>query len=423
MINYYLILGLIILPWFLFDLYFLLKSLALIALKNKPLLKACYYSDSLVNKQDGVILIPIFNNSATVLNNLLPSIKNIILHDDKLPIDTILIDSSTDGTEELVLKYLEIEWNQVTDEKKIAHKKNLTFLHLNKREGGKAWAINKIAFNLQYKYFCLLDSDWHLSFDSFCKGINFLEHHKEYSYAQLAWVAESRKLNMIEGIDQVSIEYRHQLENRVRLWVHVPATIHGSAVVIRADLFKKFNGFDELVLSEDVDLAIRFMLGGYFGIGLYDITMKENPCDHFKQFFWQKARWAEGRSQLLSKYSGNIINSKTFNLKQKVFWIYYLAYFGRCVTFSLLVAGFIFGVLIGNHHLLSASLFWIIAIFVLRNMSHFVTALHRTNKIPLYCRFIEPFSFYGIGLIYTYTFFSGLFQKRGKWRIIERNNK
>lgn len=411
----------LILPWLLFDLYFLLMNIILFIKMNRPLQRSAHLAP-VFDDPLAVILIPVYNNSKTVLNVLIPNIIRMLTEKGKLPMRIAIVDSSTDGTSELIRKALDIAWTEESTERRVAKKQNLQLIHLKNRQGGKGWAINAVVQTINAKYFCILDSDWELSFEEFGKAIHYLEKNDHFSYAQIAWRASDRKLGFISGLDQVSIEYRHQFENRIRSWKKVPVTIHGTAVVIRTNAFLSAGGFDDTVLSEDVDLAIRLMLKGTPGECLSDLSMQENPCDHFKQFFLQKARWAEGRSQMLRKYAVSILKSQRMTIFSKLMWLYYLSYFGRCVGFALLLSLTVVGTLFNRPQLVMASAAWICICIILRWISNLVTMAQRVNRIPLICRFIEPFSFYGIGLIYTYTFFSGLFKKEGTWHVVECKN-
>lgn len=411
--------SILVLPWLLPDLYFFVMSLILLAKKNAPLrqsidLEPLYGDDHLA-----VILIPVYNNANTVLRCLIPQIQAAFAKQGRLSISVILVDSSTDGTEEKLKDGLQLTWSSDSVDRCVALKSNLRLIHLKNRQGGKAWAINKIACELNTKYFAILDSDWVVDFNSFAKATRYLENNPQFAYAQMAWKSTDEPLNFIGGLDQVSIEYRHQLENRVRAWQGIPVTIHGTAVLVRTELFQEFHGFDESVLSEDVDLTARFILKGHFGVALCDLSMQQNPCDHLQQFFWQKARWAEGRSQMLRKYFLPTLHSPYLANKQKLFWIYYLAYFGRCVGFAVLLLLSLWGIYSQQLVLTAACLLWMTVCLVVRWMNHIVTMAQRTNKIPLLCRLLEPISFYSIGLVYSYTFFAGLFRSRGSWRLIE----
>lgn len=409
----------IMVPWLIFDVYFLIMSVALLALKNRPIAKAANLESIPQYNEQAVVLIPTYNNSRTTLKSLIPQLMDWIGRQQDLPISVTIIDSSTDGTEDQVALALNLIWNVDTHDRRIAHNRNLSLVHLKNRAGGKAWAINKVALGLKNKYFAILDSDWVLDFGAFGKTIHYLENNKQYAYAQMAWRATDNPMNFVAGLDQVSSEYRHQFENRVRTWENIPITIHGSAVVINTQSFCDSGGFNDGVLSEDVDLVARLMLNGKFGTGLCDLSMQQPPCDHLRQFFWQKARWAEGRSQMLRMYAQKTARSEHFTLKQKIFWIYYLAYFGRCVAFSSLLAIMVAGFITDNRPLAITCAGVMVFCLTLRIMSHIVTMAQQVNKVPLMCRLIEPFTFYGIGLLYTYTFFKGLFTSKGVWRVVE----
>lgn len=409
-------------PWAIFDFYFLVMSIALIFSKPQSSKGTASFPITDEDQKFLTILIPTYNNSNTVINFLVPRLNEFKNVDGSLPVAVTIVDSSTDGTQDKIIEELGLVWQESIGDVRIARNSNITLLYLTHRQGGKGWAINKAASMLSTEYFAIVDSDWVLSFEELAQAAVYLRQHPEKSYAQLAWRAADRDLNLVEGIDQVSIEYRHQFENRVRIWRDIPITIHGSAVVIRTQDFMNLGGFDDGVLSEDVDLAIRLMLQNRFGQGLSDLSMRENPCDHWRQFFWQKARWAEGRSQLLRRYAGDILRSIHFNLKQKIFWIYYLAYFGRCVGFAVALALSLIGLATHTTWAVQTGCLTIGAAIILRLIIHGVTATHKTNQTPWYCRLIEPFTFYGIGLIYTYTFFKGLVIKKGVWHVIECKN-
>ncbi len=406
-------------PWLFFDAYFFIMSILLLVLKNRSACGASGLESMQRYNEQAVILIPTYNNSKTVLNHLIPQIMEWFGRKEDLPISVILVDSSTDGTEKNILSTLNASWDIDTPDRSIAHIKNLTLEHLKKRQGGKSWAINQVAFGIHAKYFTILDSDWILNFVAIGKAIHYLEKNQRYVYAQLAWQAINSPINFVAGLDQVSIEYRHQLENRVRTWKMIPITIHGSAVVISTLAFREVGGFSGNVLSEDVDLTLRFILNNKFGVGLPDLTMQQPPCNHIAQFFWQKSRWAEGRSQMLRRYGGQITSSKHLTFWQKAMWIYYLAYFGRCVAFTSLFALMIVGFIAHSYRLGFTCLGVIAFCLAFRIAAHLITMMHRMNKVPLMSRFIEPFTFYGIGVLYTYTFFKGLFITKGVWRVVE----
>ncbi len=413
---------LLVLPWLAFDMYFFLMSVALMILKNRPITKASKLNIFQKNNEQTAILIPTFNNTRTILNKLLPQLTKILDSQENLPIAITLVDSSTDGTENQILSALNLSWGIETVDRCIAQRDNLTLIHLKNRAGGKSWALNKVVLELNTKYFAILDSGWILNFENFSKATQYLEENSEYVYAQMSRQSTGKALNFVGGIDQVSIEYRHQFENRIRAWQNIPVTIHGTAVVIRTKAFQAMHGFDDTVLSEDVDLAVRLMLNGQFGAALCDLNMQYDPCDHWRQFFWQKARWAEGRSQILRKYAMKIVHSPYISVKQKLFWIYYLSYFGRCVSFTLLLVLALYGIIWGSQILTHDCMFALVCLLAMRALCHMVTLCQHTNRVRFICRLLEPLSFYGIGLIYTYTFFIGLIRSKGTWRIVESKN-
>jgi cellulose synthase/poly-beta-1,6-N-acetylglucosamine synthase-like glycosyltransferase len=400
--------------WMSFDAYFLVNHLVL-RLRKKSVFK---WPTPDIDKYNPLmtLVIPAYNNLETLKKNILCKIKKELSEQDRLSFDVIVVDSSTDSQEDTILDPLNLKWEKTDEKCKVARIKNLTLIHLKNRKGGKAWAINTISSLLRTQYFAILDSDWPYSTHEFSKALQFLNANSQFSYLQLSWWPKKGKYNFIEGLDQISINYRHQFENRIRILKNIPITIHGSAVIIKTLDFKEMGGFDETVLSEDVDLAIRFLLKGKTGTGIYDLGMCPNPCNRLKQFFWQKARWAQGRSQMLSKYALKIILSKEMTPIVKLFWLYYLSYFGRCVVFSITLAILFVSLARDSFEAKWVSIIFILSTLILRYLSQ-IFMTDEDKELPFLSRLLEPFSFYGIGLIYTVTFFQGLLYMKGKWRV------
>lgn len=410
-------------PWIVCDCYFLFWSIALLMKRSSSMRSEDFTEASPELSTHLVILIPVFNNSATVMARLIPALSSILRIQKQIPVAVMLVDSSTDGSQEVIRQSLGMTWLRHDEKASVAQLSNLTLIHLKKREGGKAWALNQVIQSLEVKYFGILDSDWVFETLPFLQGAAFLEYNPEHAYAQLSWKApDTHRFNLVSGLDQVGIEYRHQLENRVRILKNIPVTIHGSAVVLRTESVQAVGGFNEDVLSEDVDLALRLLLAGWKGKCFAFHTMQEYPCDHFRQFFLQKFRWAEGRSQMLRRYCRQLLETRKLDWKQKLFWFYYLAYFGRCVFFAALVLASIATWMLQDSVAFCLSAVSLVGLYCLRLAGHAVTRLHGVNEIPWRYRVLEPLFFYGIGLSYAYTFFLGLFRQRGQWHVVEQRH-
>lgn len=398
------------LPWVLMDLYYLVMGLLL--LFTKGLLVDVGDLDENANvKQLAVILIPTYNNHVTVINGIAKSLNEALNKNGSLPLDVILVDSSTDGSHLSIANAIGLKWSQKLSDRSIASRGNCTLIHLSKRQGGKSWALNQVALGLDKEYFAVLDSDWVFSTKEFIIAARYLGKNPDLSYLQLTWQGNQKQLNKVEQIDQISIDYRHQFENRVRSWRNIPITIHGSAFLMRTEDFKSVNGFRENVLSEDVDLATRLMLQGRFGKGCAGLALQQNPCDHVRQFFWQKRRWVKGRSQLLRQYCIPILKSRHMTVWQKTSWLFYLGYFGRFPTFLLML---LVAVLISP-----AAFLWIGMALLIRLGGNLIAGIQKAGKIEWWPRIVEPFWYYGFGLVFVGAFFSGLFWGKGEWHAIE----
>lgn len=369
------------------------------------------------------ILIPIYNNSQTVLHQLVPKLKQLLRVQKHSKYKFYLIDSSTDGSTNLIMQ--ELGFNNVGNKKSPYSLNNipLVYYHLVPRKGGKAWAINQVVGQLTQNYFAIVDSDWILTVDELLLAKELLVQKPQYSYVQLSWKAQNdKKLGFVEGMDQISIEYCHQFKNRIRILNELPVIIHGSAVVIRKSDFLNENGFDDRVLSEDVDLAVRLMLKGRMGVGLSNLSMQECPCDHMYQFLMQKLRWVSGRSQLLKKYFLPIIKSQNLSFKQKFSLMTYFNYYGRFVLVLLsLIFGVYFAARLDDLGVIISLIpsFWLV---VHRYLSQLQTVPLKTNKISLLSRLVEPFFYVLMTPFYAYSFLTGFIVQERRWHVIQKKS-
>jgi cellulose synthase/poly-beta-1,6-N-acetylglucosamine synthase-like glycosyltransferase len=101
------------------------------------------------------------------------------------------------------------------------------------------------------------------------------------------------------------------------LFVH----LKGSCQFIRRDALVKLNGFDENVLSEDMEFSVRLAAAGHKTRYGPDVRCwQENPAD-LKQMFRQRTRWLRGTMEIALKH-GKLMtkpNKKNIDVEMTLF--------------------------------------------------------------------------------------------------------
>jgi cellulose synthase/poly-beta-1,6-N-acetylglucosamine synthase-like glycosyltransferase len=87
-------------------------------------------------------------------------------------------------------------------------------------------------------------------------------------------------------------------KDKLNLFVH----LKGSCQFIRRSILEKINGFDEAVLSEDMEVSAKLLDNGYkIRYGSNVISWQESPSD-LKTLFRQRTRWFRGTMEVALKY-------------------------------------------------------------------------------------------------------------------------
>lgn len=133
-----------------------------------------------------------------------------------------------------------------------------------------------------------------------------------------------------------------QGKDALGLFVH----LRGSCQFIRRSILMKLNGFDEGVLSEDMELSVRLVKTGYKIRYASDIRSWQETPSSLRQLFRQRIRWFRGTMQVALRY-GRLMskpNRKTIDAELTLFGpfvliaslaCYLLAFFASFNMFNL----------------------------------------------------------------------------------------
>jgi cellulose synthase/poly-beta-1,6-N-acetylglucosamine synthase-like glycosyltransferase len=231
------------------------------------------------------IVVPV-KNEERVINRLLNSLSTLNYPLKKSEI-IIVEDGSTDKTRDICLNYA---------------KENANVKILNKSlSNGKPSALN---FGLAYAkgdIIAVFDADSVPDHDALSLVVEYFEDPK-VAAVQGRTTSINPKENMLSQFisyeEAVWCEAYLRGKDVLNLFVH----LKGSCQFIRRDVLQQLQGFDEDVLSEDMEISARFIENDYkIRYAPNVVALQESPST-LKNLFKQRTRWFRGTMEVAFKY-------------------------------------------------------------------------------------------------------------------------
>ena len=233
------------------------------------------------------VLIPAWNEEVGIIKTI-----NSVLASNYKNLEVIVInDGSTDSTNELVSQFVK-EYEQTNTS-------NKTIKYINKENGGKSKALNDGLKICTGEFVVTIDADCLIDKEAITNTL------KRFGSKRVGAVGG----NIIVGNKKKTIELVQQLEylygfffKRADSVFNSVYIIGGAAAAYRKSVLDEVGGFDESVVTEDIEMSMRILSYGYKTRYAADaITYTEGPS-HWKCFFNQRLRWRFGRFQTFIKH-------------------------------------------------------------------------------------------------------------------------
>jgi cellulose synthase/poly-beta-1,6-N-acetylglucosamine synthase-like glycosyltransferase len=126
-------------------------------------------------------------------------------------------------------------------------------------------------------------------------------------------------------------------KDTLNLFVH----LKGSCQFIRRNVLEQLQGFDEAVLSEDMEISARLLENDYKIRYASDVVAWQESPSNLKTLFKQRTRWFRGTMEVAFKYGRLMtkLNRINFDAETTLFGPFILIaslapYFGACWAFS-----------------------------------------------------------------------------------------
>lgn len=256
------------------------------------------------------IVIPAYNEEKNIILTL-KSLTELIYPKNKLEI-IVVNDGSTDNTKNIVSEF-------------IAKNKTNVIKLINKKNGGKASALNKGLEISKGEFFVCLDADSIVTKDALEK---ILPHFTDENIAvvlPLLKVDKPKNLwEKMQWLEYIVNMFYKKLMSKLNC-VHVAP---GPFSVYRKDILKKVKGFDENNLTEDLEISLRLQSKNYRIVQLMDAEVFTIAPKTFKELYKQRNRW----------YKGSVINA--FKYKHMMFNLKY-GDFGVIQMPTIIVSGIV----------------------------------------------------------------------------------
>ncbi|MFT5521521.1 MAG: biofilm PGA synthesis N-glycosyltransferase PgaC [Enterobacterales bacterium] len=275
------------------------------------------------------VLIPAWNEQVGILKTL----KSILSSTYK-NIELIVInDGSTDNTHQLITQFIE--------EYKSSTTCPISIKYLKLTNGGKARALNEaLAISSGY-YVMTIDADSVMYEDTISNII------RRFTDEDVAAVAG----NVIVGNRKKPIELMQQLEylygfffKRADSIFNSVYIVGGAAAAYRKDVLLEVGGFDEELITEDIEMSTRILAHGYKTRYAADaVVHTEGPSD-LNGLFNQRLRWKYGRILTFIKHRRLFFSSKKIHHPYLTFLLLPLAVYAEI---TLLFEGVLLAIFYG----------------------------------------------------------------------------
>jgi len=231
------------------------------------------------------IIVPA-KNEERVINRLLKSLSTLNYPLNKREI-IIVEDGSTDKTKNICINYAK-------------EHANVKILNRN-ISNGKPSALNFGLKNAKGDIVAIFDADNVPASDALSAVVKYFEDPK-VAAVQGRTASINPKENMLTQFisyeEAVWCEAYLRGKDVLNLFVH----LKGSCQFLRRNILEQLQGFDEAVLSEDMEISARLIENNYKIRYAPDVVaLQENPST-LKRLFKQRTRWFRGTMEVAFKY-------------------------------------------------------------------------------------------------------------------------
>jgi cellulose synthase/poly-beta-1,6-N-acetylglucosamine synthase-like glycosyltransferase len=259
------------------------------------------------------VQIPVYNE--TLVQRALANVTALDYPRDRLQIQ--VLDDSTDPA------ILALEARLVARYQRQGF--DVTLVHRDHRTGYKAGALNHGLTTARGAYVLVVDADNLIPAEFLTYVLPFFATDPRLAYVQSRCEYTDRWFNWVTEANAVSRDMHYLIEQPAKNRYDLHPNFSGNAGVWRKAVLDQY-GWDEAVLTEDIELSYRTQIDGWKALYLSDIACHIELPPTLSALKRQQERWTSGFVQSLRKLWRGIVTSRHISLTQKLETLIYLSF-------------------------------------------------------------------------------------------------
>lgn len=263
------------------------------------------------------IIIPAHNEEKAIANTI-KAVKKLTYNKNLLEI-IVVDDGSTDRTAEIAKSF-----------------KNVKVI--SKKRGGKASALNLGLKYARGEIVACVDADSYPKKNGLMNSVPFFSEKDVGAVTSSIFVKNPKNfIEIMQKFEYIMIVWSRKLLEYLDAVYVTP----GPMSLYRKKILLKLGGFDEKNLTEDIEIAWRFMRHGYKIKMALDSEVYTTAPSKFRSWWHQRLRWNVGGMQTVVKYAYTFFRSGFKSLGFFVLPFFTLSYILSLLGFGVFL--FVFG--------------------------------------------------------------------------------
>jgi cellulose synthase/poly-beta-1,6-N-acetylglucosamine synthase-like glycosyltransferase len=201
---------------------------------------------------------------------------------------------------------------------------DLQLVHRDTRKGFKAGALNNGLKTARGDYVAVVDADTWAPSNFLIETVSRFGDDDRLAFVQARCDYTDRWFNWVTETNAIARDVHFLVEQPAKDWYDLLPNFCGKAGMWRREVLDKY-GWDESILTEDIELSYRVQMGGWRSIYLQGIACQIELPPSLTALRAQQRRWTAGFAQSFRKLWRPIITNDKLTTGQKIETLLFLS--------------------------------------------------------------------------------------------------